>query len=79
VTAEERLAHNKIALLQLAEKIYYVLKACWKHGVSHSHLYEYKPAFQDRGFEKLMDHPLIPKSSLNQMPKEVQGRSSPLV
>jgi len=62
MTAKEKLAQKRLTLLQLAEKLGNVSKACPSgrracrmHGVSRSQYYEYKRSFQTHGLEGLLD------------------------
>jgi len=50
MTAREKIAQNKLTLLQLAEMLRSVSEACRRRGVSRSQFYEYKRAFQEAGF-----------------------------
>ena len=74
MTATKKLAQKRLTLLQLAEKLRNVSEACRHHGVSRSQFYEYKRAFQERGFEGLMDRPPIPKTFPNETPSEVKEK-----
>ena len=74
MTAKKKIAQKKLTLLQLAEQLRNVSEACRHHGVSRSQFYEYKRAFQERGFEGLMDQPPIPKSFPNETPPEVKKK-----
>ena len=49
MTATEKLAHKRLTLLQLAEKLGNISKACRMHKVSRSQFYEYKRASQEHG------------------------------
>ena len=60
MTASEKLAHKRLTLLQLAEKLGNISKACRMHKVSRSQFYEYKRAFQEHGLESLVDKPPVP-------------------
>ena len=53
MTAKEKIAQNKLTLLQLAERLRSVPEACRRRGVSRSQFYEYKRAFQEEGFSGL--------------------------
>ncbi len=68
MTAVKKIAQKRLTLLQLAERIRNVSEACRHHGISRSQFYEYKRAFQERGFDGLVDRPPIPKSSPNETP-----------
>lgn len=74
MTAKEKIAQNKLTLLQLAEKLRSVSEACRRRGVSRSQFYEYKRAFQEEGFSGLMDRPPIPRSFPNETPAEVKEK-----
>lgn len=71
---EKKIAHHRLTLLQVAERIRNVSEACRRHGVSRSQFYEYKRAFQERGLEGLMDRPPIPKSFPNETPPEIREK-----
>jgi len=45
ITAEKKIAQNRMTLLQLAERLRNVSEACRRRGVSRSQFYEYKRAF----------------------------------
>jgi transposase-like protein len=55
MTAEKKIAHNRMTLLQLAERLRNVSEACRRRGVSRSQFYEYKRAFQEKGLDGLKD------------------------
>lgn len=74
MTAEVKIAQNRLTLLQLAEKIRNVSEACRRRGISRSQFYEYKRAFQEKGFEGLKDLPPVPKSFPNETPVEVKKK-----
>lgn len=74
MTAEKKIAQKRLTLLQVAERIRNVSEACRRHGVSRSQFYEYKRAFQERGFDGLMDRPPIPKSFPNETPVAIRDR-----
>lgn len=74
MTAKKKLAQKRLTLLQVAEKLRNVSEACRCHGVSRSQFYEYKRAFQERGFEGLVDRPPIPKTFANETPPEVKEK-----
>jgi len=73
-TAKSKLAQKRLTLLQLAEKLGNLSKACRMHKVSRSQFYEYKRAFQEHGFEGLVDKPPVPLSHPNQLPKKTEAR-----
>ena len=74
MTAKKKIAQKRLTLLQLAEQLRNVSEACRHHGVSRSQFYEYKRAFQERGFEGLIDQPPIPKSFPNETLPEVKEK-----
>lgn len=74
MTAKEKIAQNKLTLLQLAEKLRSVSEACRRRGVSRSQFYEYKRAFQEEGFSGLMDRPPVPRSFPNETPAEIKEK-----
>src|SRR5512141_2248460 len=74
MTAEKKIAHHRLTLLQVAERIRNVSEACRHHGISRSQFYEYKRAFQERGFDGLVDRPPIPKNSPNETPPECREK-----
>lgn len=74
MTAEQKIAHSRLTLLQLAERLRNVSDACRRRGVSRSQFYEYKRAFQERGFEGLTDKPPIPKSCPHETPGETKEK-----
>ncbi len=57
MTANEKVARNKLRLLELAEELGNVSKACGFMGFSRSQFYELKRAFEAHGLEGLMDRP----------------------
>ena len=74
MTAEQKLAQNRLTLLQLAEKLGNVSKVCRMHKVSRSQFYEYKRAFQELGFEGLIDRPPIPGAHPNELSEDIRRR-----
>lgn len=74
MTAKQKLAQKRLTLLQLAEKLGNVSKACRMHKVSRSQFYEYKRSFQQHGIEGLIDKPPIPLSHPNQLPEKTKKR-----
>lgn len=62
MTAEEKLAHQRLSLLELAQTLGNVSDACRRRGVSRTQFYEYKRRFQTHGIEGLKDLPPIHKS-----------------
>jgi transposase InsO family protein len=74
MTATEKLAHKRLTLLQLAEKLGNISKACRMHKVSRSQFYEYKRSFQQHGLEGLVDKPPVPSSHPSQLSKKTTNR-----
>lgn len=74
MTAQQKIAKQRLTLLQLAEALGNVSEACRHRGVSRSQFYEYKRAFQEHGFEGLLDRPPIPRTFPNETPKEVKQK-----
>lgn len=74
MTADKKIAQNRLTLLQLAERLRNVSEACRRRGISRSQFYEYKRAFQERGLDGLKDQLPIPKSFPNETPSEVKER-----
>jgi len=74
MTATKKIAQVRLSLLQLAERLNNVSEACRRRGVSRSQFYEYKRAFQERGFEGLVDRPPVPGSCPHETPEEVKEK-----
>lgn len=62
MTAEEKLAHQRLSVLQLAEMLGNVTEACRQRDISRTQFYEYKRRFQTHGLEGLKDLPPIHKT-----------------
>lgn len=71
MTAEKKLAHQRLSLIELAEALGSVSEACRRRGVSRTRFYEYKRRFQTHGIEGLKDLPPIAKSHPMTTPEEV--------
>jgi len=74
MTAEQKVAQNRLTLLQLASRLRNVSEACRHHGISRSQFYEYKRAFQEKGIDGLLDRLPIPKTFPNETPPEFRDR-----
>jgi len=74
MTAKTKLAQKRLTLLQLAEKLGNVSKACRMHRVSRSQFYEYKRSFQEFGIEGLIDKPPIPSSHPSELSEDVKNK-----
>lgn len=61
-------------MLQVAERLRNVSEACRRHSVSRSQFYEYKRAFQERRFERLLDRSPIPKSFAHETAPETRDK-----
>ena len=70
--AEQKLAHQRLSVLELAEALGNVSEACRRRGISRTQFYEYKRRFQTHGIEGLKDLPSVHKSHPMSTPKEVQ-------
>lgn len=60
--AEEKVARQRMSVLDLAESLGNVSEACRRRGMHRSQFYEFKRRFQTHGLEGLKDLPPIPKS-----------------
>lgn len=74
MTAKQKLAQKRLTLLQVAEKLGNVSKACRLHGVSRSQFYEYKRSFQEHGWEGLIDKAPIPGPHPQELGGETKAR-----
>ncbi len=74
MTAKEKVAHRKLSMLQLAEKLRNVSEACRIMGYSRQQFYEIKRSFQEEGFDGLLDKPPIPKSMPTRTPPELEKK-----
>jgi len=74
MTADKKLAQKRLTLLQLAEKLGNVSRACRMHKVSRSQFYEYKRAFQENGLDGLVDKPPVPASHPKEIDEGVKAR-----
>jgi len=74
MTAEKKIAQHRLSLLQLAERLRNVSEACRRRGISRTQFYEYKRAFQERGFEGLVDQLPVPKSFPKETSPEIREK-----
>lgn len=74
MTAEEKVARQKLSVLELAKALGNVSEACRQRGVSRTQFYEYKRRFQTHGLEGLKDLPPIHKSHPFTTPPEVEEK-----
>ncbi|NDY59015.1 IS481 family transposase [Desulfovibrio sulfodismutans] len=72
--AEEKLARQRLSVLELAKELGNIAEACRQRGMHRSQFYEYKRRFQTHGIEGLKDLPPIPKSHPMTTPDEVVQR-----
>ena len=73
--AEQKLARQRLSVLELAEALDNVSEACRRRGISRTQFYEYKRRFQTHGIERLKDLPPVHKShQMSSTPEEVQQR-----
>lgn len=79
MTAEEKLAHQRLSVLQLAEMLGNVTEACRQCGISRTQFYEYKRRFQTHGLEGLKDLPPIHKTYPFTTPPETVEKIPPPV
>ena len=72
MTAKVKIAHRKLSLLELAEKLNNISEACRLMSYSRSQFYEIKRSFQLYGFDGLMDRAPMPKSFPTKLAPEVE-------
>lgn len=72
--AEDKLAYQRLSILQLAEALGNVSEACRQRGMTRTQFYEFKKRFQEQGVEGLKDLPPIHKSHPFTTPPEVQDQ-----
>ena len=66
--AEQKLAHQRLSVLELAEALGDVSEACRRRGISRTQFYEYKSRFQTHGIEGLLGLPSACRSLWAQGP-----------
>ena len=74
MNANEKIARQRLSVLQLAETLGSVSAACRQRGMTRTQFYEYKKRFQTFGFEGLKDLPPIHKTHPQTTPPEVVER-----
>jgi Winged helix-turn helix len=77
VTAKDanvKLAHRRLTVLELAERLGNVAEACRRGGIDRTSFYEWKRRFQLEGLDGLKDLPPIAKSHPLTTPPEVAAR-----
>lgn len=67
----EKLAHQRLSTLQLAEALGNVSEACRRGNIDRTSFYEWKRRFQTHGFEGLKDMPPVHKYHPQTTPPEV--------
>ena len=72
--AQEKVARQRLSLLQLAEALGNVSEACRRRGISRTQFYEYKRRFEAHGLEGLKDLPPVHKSHPLTTPPQVEDR-----
>lgn len=72
--AEQKLARQRLSVLELAEALGNVSEACRRRGISRTQFYEYKRRFQTHGIEGLKDLPPVHKSHPMTTPEQVRQR-----
>lgn len=70
MTPDEKIAHQRLSVLQLAETLGNVTEACKARDISRTQFYEYKRRFQTHGLEGLKDLPPIHKTHPFTTPSE---------
>lgn len=74
MNAVDKLANQRLSVLELAEMLGNVSEACRQRGVSRTQFYEYKRRFQTHGMDGLKDLPPIHKSHPFTTPPETVDR-----
>jgi transposase-like protein len=70
----EKLAHRRMTVLELAERLGNVTEACRRGGIDRTSFYDWKRRFQLEGLDGLKDLPPIAKSHPMTTPPEVVAR-----
>ena len=70
----EKLAHRRMTVLELAERLGNVSEACRRGGIDRTSFYDWKRRFQLHGLDGLKDLPPVPKSHPMTTPPEVADR-----
>lgn len=74
MNAEEKIARQRLSVLELAEALGNVSEACRRRDISRTQYYEYKRRFQTHGLAGLKDLPPIHHSHPQTTPPEVEER-----
>ena len=72
--AATKLARQRLSVLQLAQELGSVSKACKQAGMDRTSFYEWKRRFQTHGLAGLKDLPPVHKSHPQTTPSEIQER-----
>jgi transposase InsO family protein len=72
--ANAKLAHRRLTVLELAERLGNVAEACRRGGIDRTSFYDWKRRFQLEGLDGLKDLPPIAKSHPMTTPPEVVAR-----
>jgi transposase InsO family protein len=72
--ASEKLAHRRMTVLELAERLGNVSEACRHGGIDRTSFYEWKRRFQLQGLDGLKDLPPVAKSHPMTTPPEIVAR-----
>jgi transposase InsO family protein len=72
--ANAKLAHRRLTVLELAERLGNVAEACRRGGIDRTSFYDWKRRFQLEGLDGLKDLPPIAKSHPMTTPPEVSAR-----
>jgi Winged helix-turn helix len=72
--ANEKLAHRRLTVLELAERLGNVSEACRRGGIDRTSFYDWKRRFQLEGLDGLRDLPPIAKSHPMTTAPEVAAR-----
>jgi transposase InsO family protein len=70
----EKLAHRRMTVLELAQRLGNVTEACRRGGIDRTSFYDWKRRFQLEGLDGLKDLPPIAKSHPMSTPPEVVAR-----
>ena len=70
----EKLAHRRMTVLELAERLGNVSEACRRGGIDRTSFYDWKRRFQLQGLDGLKDLPPVAKSHPMTTPVEVVAR-----
>jgi transposase InsO family protein len=76
--ANQKLAHRRLTVLELAERLGNVAEACRRGGIDRTSFYEWKRRFQLEGLDGLKDLPPVAKSHPMTTPPEVVARIAEL-